>query len=241
MPAFARAFSRSTNGGRCLSLLVALDYDPLKGWVAGRPLARAAMAGVLAATAGCSRGADRPAAPDTVAAGPVAGPGRASRDVRAGGEGEAASPTWHVTFRGVGSLRFGMSLGAAAASVGGALRVRPRDAAAACTYAAWAGGPPGVRVMVERGRIVRVDVERPSTLTTAEGIGVGAPEADVEQGYPGQVRVAPAKYSTGRVLTVTPPGRADPTARLVFEIEEGRVARYRAGERPAVEYVEGCG
>jgi hypothetical protein len=222
--------------------------DHAVGWVAGRVLARVAIARVFVATAGCSRRADRPAAPDTVAAGAVAAgavaagavaePGQASR---AGGEGGAAARTWRVTFRGVGPLRFGMSLAAASAAVGGALRVRPGDAAAACTYAAWAGGPRGVRVMVERGRVVRVDVQGPSTLTTAEGVGVGAPEADVERRYPGRVRVAPAKYTTGRVLTVTPPGRADPGARLVFQVEEGRVASYRAGERPAVEYVEGCG
>ena len=43
----------------------------------------------------------------------------------------------------------------------------------------------------------------------------------------------------GRYLTV-PSADGDPTHRVIFETNGTRVTRYRAGVRPAVEYVEGC-
>ncbi|HZF68866.1 MAG TPA: hypothetical protein VEZ47_12565, partial [Gemmatirosa sp.] len=89
------------------------------------------------------------------------------------------------------------------------------------------------------GRIARVDVD---TLPVATSVGarVGDDEARIDSLYAGRVTVRPHKYEAGRYLVVTP-DRADTTLAIVFETSGGRVTRYRAGRRPMVEYVEGCG
>ena len=60
--------------------------------------------------------------------------------------------------------------------------------------------------------------------------------------YPDSLEVQPHKYDArGHYLIVVPRAPADSLYRLIFETDSlGRVRRYRAGLRPAVEYVEGC-
>jgi len=52
------------------------------------------------------------------------------------------------------------------------------------------------------------------------------------------VTVTPHKYEDGHYLTVN--AADDSSFAIVFETSKGRVTRYRAGRRPAVELVEGC-
>jgi hypothetical protein len=86
----------------------------------------------------------------------------------------------------------------------------------------------------------RIDVDS-SGVATAEGIRVGASEADVMAAYGSRVAVQPHKYTgpRGHYLIVGDP--ADTTRRLVFETDGSRVTTFRAGRRPAVDFVEGCG
>lgn len=178
------------------------------------------------------------AASDTV---PPADTGR-PRTGPTSGAADAPPESATVTPLGIGPLRAGMTLAEADAAVGGAL-AEPAAAAAGstCTYVAWPGGPPGVRVMLEDGRVARVDVDSGAVATDA-GVRVGDDAARVRTAYAGRIAESPHKYVPGALyLTVTPAAPADSAHRLVFEVEDGRVARYRAGSRPAVEYVEGCG
>ena len=112
----------------------------------------------------------------------------------------------------------------------------------ACGYVVPRGAPVGIGAMVEQGRIVRVDVDS-AGIPTDRGAVVGMPEADVRRLYPDSVETSPHKYDTaGRYLTVVPTSPADSGHRIIFELgADGRVIRYRAGLRPAVEYVERCG
>lgn len=57
--------------------------------------------------------------------------------------------------------------------------------------------------------------------------------------YPGRVEVQPHKYTgpEGHYLSVSVP--SDTLLRIIFETDGRVVTRYRAGRRPAVEYVEG--
>jgi hypothetical protein len=89
-------------------------------------------------------------------------------------------------------------------------------------------------------RIERVDVDSAGVLT-AEGAGVGDVESNVREMYRGRVAVQPHKYTgpQGHYLVVTNP--VDTLHRIVFETDGQRVVKYRAGRRPAVEFVEGCG
>ena len=171
---------------------------------------------------GCNRAPDRgPAADSSPAA--TATPG-----------------TITVTERGIGPLRAGMTLSEAAAALGGGALVAPPSAdTAGCHFVQWRRSPPGVRVMVEGGRIARVDVDSAGVLT-AEGIGIGDTEEQVQRQYGGHAAVSPQKYGEGHYLTVTP-NPSDTSYAIVFETNGGKVTRYRAGRRPQVEYVEGCG
>lgn len=174
-----------------------------------------------AVAVGCSRAPERAASEDSVRAAPQ------------------DSTALTVTERGIGPLRAGMTLPEASAAVGGALVTTTGADTAGCRYVQWRGGPPGVRVMVEGGRIARVDVDT-AGIRTAVGAGIGDTEEQVQRLYSGRVSVTPQKYVNGHYLTVTP-NVADTSYAIVFETADGKVTRFRAGRRPQVEYVEGCG
>ncbi|MEP6590209.1 MAG: hypothetical protein ABJC19_03410 [Gemmatimonadota bacterium] len=99
--------------------------------------------------------------------------------------------------------------------------------------------PVGVSLMVIGDSIVRFDVDS-TGIVTDEGVGVGDLESRVRGLYGDRVVVTPHKYTgpTGHYLTVSPPG--DSRHRIIFETDGQRVVRYHAGQRPAVELVEGC-
>jgi hypothetical protein len=152
---------------------------------------------------------------------------------------------WTVRFDGAGPLRVGMTFDEARTALGGDLAMN--DAAGAvepgpdrCDLPRSAALPAGVRVMVEGQRVVRVQVDSGATAT-AEGARIGDGEARIQQLYGDRMTVQPHKYTDGRYLVVRPEAQSDTTHLLVFETEGGVVRRFRAGQKPQVEYVEGCG
>lgn len=145
-----------------------------------------------------------------------------------------------VTERGLGPLQAGMSLAEASAALNGALVVPAGADTSACAYVQWRGGPSGVRVMIESGRIARIDV-RSGSVSTEAGAHIGDTEERVSSLYAGRVTMSPHKYTKGHYMTVTPPAPADSAYRIVFETDGQRVLTYRSGRRHAVDYVEGCG
>jgi hypothetical protein len=203
-----------------------------------------ALALALAVTASCSRdrtpssARDTPAAADTThpsdtsAPAPSASPPAAPDSARSGAT--------VVTPRGIGALRAGMTFSEANDALGGALVVPANEDTTNCAYLRWRGGPPGVLVMMDLHRIGRIDVDT-SAIPTAEGARVGDTESRILNLYEGRVAVTPHKYvEGGHYLTVTPAAPADSAYRIVFETNEGRVTRYRAGRLPSVRYIEGC-
>jgi hypothetical protein len=146
-----------------------------------------------------------------------------------------------VTARGLGPLQAGMTIAQARTALNGAL-IGPKSAdTSSCGYVQWRGGPPGVRIMTASGRIARIDVGS-GTLATAAGARIGDSEQLIDSLYAGRVATTPHKYTKGgHYLTVTPPAGGDSEYRIVFETDGKRVTAYRAGKRPEVEYVEGCG
>lgn len=96
---------------------------------------------------------------------------------------------------------------------------------------------PGVYAITEGGQVRRITVGQRSDVELAEGIGVGATEAEVLSAFPG-FRATPHKYVATPGKYLTQPG-SDP--RLRFEIgEDGRVSLIHAGLMPQLGYVEGC-
>jgi hypothetical protein len=141
-----------------------------------------------------------------------------------------AAVVWTVTPRGAGPLVAGMTVAEAERAAGVAL-VGFRDDE--CAYLRPTPGPPGLLIMSRAGRIARVDVVG-TDVTTDAGVRVGDREDRVREAH-GTVARSPHKYTDGHYLTV-----ADGDHRLVFEIDGGRVARFRSGRLPEVEWVEGC-
>lgn len=143
---------------------------------------------------------------------------------------------WTVGPRGTGAAMVGTPLASVAEDIG----ATPDTAAlrGGCSYLRPASDP-GTMVMVNEGRVVRVDVDG-ATVRTVEGAGVGDTEARIRELYAGRVTESPHKYTGGRYLTVTPRAPADSAFRLVFETDGAKVTRFRAGRLPEVEWVEGC-
>lgn len=146
-----------------------------------------------------------------------------------------------VTEKGMGELHAGMSVPRAEAIVKATLGPPPGVDSARCRMARWDGAPPGVSLMIEGGSIVRVDVDSGS-VPTAAGARVGDPESRIQELYAGRVDLGPHKYAPGgHYLTVRPTDPADSAFRLIFETDGKQVTRFRAGQRPQVDYVERCG
>jgi hypothetical protein len=175
---------------------------------------------LLAVVLGCDSGAGaRPQATDSPARSAVPLP----------------PDSWTARLDGIGPLRYGMR----AAEVQVALRdtLGPPPPTGDCVYMVPAAAPAGVRIMLEGGRMVRVDVDSAGIRTVAGG-EVGMREADLRTRYP-TLEMRPHKYDTaGRYLIYRE--HADSSRRLVFETDGQRVVGYRGGVMPAVEYVEGC-
>ena len=144
---------------------------------------------------------------------------------------------WVVTPNGIANLRVGMTV-AEAQAVYPTFKVASSADGSACSYATLNGWPAGIGVMVDAGKVVRVEIRRGS-FATSTGARIGDTEEKIKGLYPGQVTVSPHKYTDGHYLTVTPTGD-DSANRIVFETDGRNVVNYRAGVRPQVEYVEGC-
>jgi hypothetical protein len=142
-----------------------------------------------------------------------------------------------VTPAGIGAARVGLTA-ADLRRVAGAF---PAPTGGGCSYVRPAGVPSGVSIMLAAGLVARVDVDS-GTVRTEAGASIGDSEARIGELYPGRITTTPHKYVQGaRYLTVTPTAARDSSHRIVFETEGGRVARYRAGRVPEVEWVERCG
>jgi len=101
-------------------------------------------------------------------------------------------------------------------------------------------GLTGVLYMVYKDEIARVDIVSPSPTTTRSGAGVGLDADLLQELFPGQIEEAPQFTVDGLALMYVPRDEADADYRIIFDIEDGRVAAYRSGILPAVGFGEGC-
>lgn len=194
---------------------------------------RAVTLAALAAACACSGDAPK----RERAAVPPSPPPSASETTQTASGDTLDFARWVLRADGVGPVRVGMSVADADRAVPGGL---DRTAGLEeCDYVRPKSGPDGVALMVERGRVVRVDVGDSARVTTALGVLPGDAEGRVLEAYPG-ARVQPHKYVQGHYIVVIPNAPADTLHRLVFETEGGVLMRMRGGLYPQVEYVEGC-
>ena len=154
------------------------------------------------------------------------------------------TPASRVTATSMGPVTFGMSLPEAERAAGRPL-VPWGDRSPGCSYVVPQGWPKvrdgalvtdPVLFMVTANGVARVDVMAGS-VATSTGIRIGSTEQQVRQAYPGRIRAQNNPYGT-RQLTFTP---ADaPDARIVFDIDAGKVTAFHAGKLPEVRFTEGC-
>jgi hypothetical protein len=150
----------------------------------------------------------------------------------------AADDEWVVRPEGFGPVRFGASLHALSSAIGEEVRPGYADFET-CDHVRPKALPASSSLMIISDTVMRVEVDS-TGVRTAEGAQVGDTEAHVLELYRGRISVEPHKYTgpEGHYLVVSSPD--DTLHRIIFETDGQHVTRYRAGRRPAVEYVEGC-
>jgi hypothetical protein len=140
---------------------------------------------------------------------------------------------------GIGEVRVGMTVKQAAKAAGVNLVPSNGDTNNECRYVHPQTRLKNLEMMVSKDRIVRIDIDKGSSIKTLKGAGIGDSEARIKSLYPGRIEVSPHKYTKGHYLTFVPADRAD-KHRIVFETDGRKVLNYRVGKLPEVEYIEGC-
>ncbi len=145
-----------------------------------------------------------------------------------------SAPANMLTLDGLGALRIGQAVPA-----GSGWAERGAQISDECRTVS-SPDFPGAYAIVEDGKVRRITIGERSDVKLAEGIGVGASEAEVRAAFPAfreepHVYIGlPAKY-----LTAPNAEAGDPALR--FETDaDGEVSLIHAGTMPVLGYVEGC-
>jgi hypothetical protein len=143
-----------------------------------------------------------------------------------------------VTVDGIGAVLVGAPFGEAAISTGQGVETVDPLASGACVEIAFRSGPEGVRGRGGDGVIHAVLVDNPA-VRTAEGLGVGSTEVEVQFTFPGQVSVLPAAgVPGGQHLIVDFADQPDRV--LLFTTDGTTVTDYAAGAAGWADVAEGC-
>ena len=145
-----------------------------------------------------------------------------------------AAPPKVIGLEGLADLRIGKAL-----PVDGTWAERGAQTGDACRTVT-SSDYPGVYAIVTDGQVRRITVGQRSDVTLAEGIGVGAPEADVMAAFAG-FRAEPHKYVEVPAKYLTAPNAQSGEPALRFEIgADSKVSLIHVGIMPVLGYVEGC-
>ncbi|MFP4009295.1 MAG: GerMN domain-containing protein [Spirulinaceae cyanobacterium] len=156
---------------------------------------------------------------------------------------EKLTPLSTIFASGFGPIEIGMTVEAAFQAAG--LKLIPETTAASqsCRYYRLEQVPEGlgdVSLMVRVDKIVRIDIadSRPKTLS---GARVGDSQEKVLDLYNGKLKVEPLPNSPdGRYLTYIPQTSQDSNFRLKFVTDGEIVKAIILGQRPEVNFIEGC-
>jgi hypothetical protein len=153
-----------------------------------------------------------------------------------------------LTSRGLGPVQVGMAV-AALDEVWGGPKVAPGDPQG-CNVLQFNGGPAGVWVMTQNGKVTNVSVNTGASVKTDRGFGLGDDGAAVKAAYGASAVVIPNKYDPlpAEYITVWDAGVSpapyveDPSARgLRYATGTDGKVRSIAGGDPTIQLVEGCG
>lgn len=189
---------------------------------------------VLLPLAACSQAPEEPAVTpsadmETASEAPSEAP------VAAPSSGASATPAADVLgLEGLGALKIGQPL-----PKGGTWASRGAQESDSCTTIS-SPDYPGVYAIVTGGKVQRITLGKASTVKLAEGIGVGASEAEVKKWFAG-FREEPHKYEDAPAKYLTAPNARPGESALRFEIDHtGHVSLIHVGAMPVLAYVEGC-
>jgi len=139
-----------------------------------------------------------------------------------------------LTLDGLGGLKIGQPVPAA-----GPWAERGAQTSDACRTVS-SPAYPGVYAIVTDGKVQRITLGQRSKVKLAEGIGVGASDADVKKRFAG-FREEPHKYEEAPAKYLTAPNAANGSSALRVEIgQDGKVKMIHVGLMPVLTYVEGC-
>src|ERR1051325_6669167 len=142
----------------------------------------------------------------------------------------AGSQEWALRFDGIGPVRVGMDL----PQLNAALKEHFAQVNEPCFYVD-SKRHPGIGFMIQHGRVTRVDVNNRS-ISTTEGIRIGDMEARVTKAYGNKLQIEPHHYvDDGHYLTIY-----NNRYGIRFETENGKVTGFYAGDKTAIQYIEGC-
>ncbi len=146
---------------------------------------------------------------------------------------------WTSRYDGLGPLRTGMTLAQAQGVAGSQLTLPAQVNPDQCDYATWPQAPRGVHLMFTGGVLARIDVDS-ATIATPEGVRVGDLASRADSVYGLRALRRPHQYDQGSYLIMFADPATDTIHRLVIEVVRDTVQRWRVGQFPQVEYVEGC-
>lgn len=131
-----------------------------------------------------------------------------------------------VTTVGIDEVFFGMTPDAAAEAASTTWVELPTSSGT-CYRVTPASGPEGITLWVVDGHVERLDIEHPD-LRTPSQLGLGNTAAEL-QGQLGERLTIEPTGDGGQTATFAPTDPGDRDFRIIFELEEDVVVRYRSG------------
>lgn len=131
------------------------------------------------------------------------------------------SPSDTISAKGVGAVRFGMTLAEAAAA--GVPMTPTGDQHGGACYFVHPASPAGLSFMVRDGKIVRADMVKPADLRTIDGFKRGDKEGEVAGYYSARAGVSDfplSEQSDVSVLASPQFSAGSDTPRLVYEVTD---------------------
>jgi len=150
--------------------------------------------------------------------------------------GSAFTNDSKVTTVGIDEVFFGMSADQAAEAASTDWLGEP-SGSSPCYKVAPAAGPNGVELWIVSGFVERVDVEHPDIRTPSK-LGVGNTLTEL-QGQLGDRLTSETADDGTVVATFTPSDAGDREFRLIFELADDAVVRYRSGRVGVVDQPAG--
>jgi hypothetical protein len=135
-----------------------------------------------------------------------------------------------VGLRAVGAVTFGMTIQDAEKAAGTRLILEGAPASVSgCQVMRPERAPVGVRFVVVKGAVVRVDISE-GPVKTYSGAGVNTTVAQLQKLYTANLQATP----DGKSFLYVPKDAVDADYRVVFETDGTKITSYRAGKLPTV-------